>query len=779
MALGLGFAPDAATSPLGGLDAFDLLQGQGDSTSLVEGPRTPTVEVVAQKPNPDAGYTESELVTLWRGRIAEHESWRDKQHIREDDEEVMDLFDARKEDSYDPDEPLAYTNWIKIFWELRMAGLSKQRPKPIAKRQNATYDMISRQAEAALDYTSRETRVKDQMELALSDAILSRYGGFVTTKYHSEFGTLPTHIDRAGNVVGKDNNVVEYSPDVKWDNCVTRYIHGSKVYFAPNVKNIKDSPWLGLQYDRPIRDFINDRRYRRTVVNEVVGGIENYRLEPNEKTTIPVMEVWSKATGKIYTFVKTGADSFLMQPRFWPYDLDGEFPIEQLRFVVLPDSPYQHASPGGSGIDLIREYNFLRTKLMEKSANTVPHTIAPEGWLGPQGRMDLDSVAPGGLIEIKGDPDSIKPWPTPQAGMDERFLGDSIRADIRFSYGIDENTAGAPTPERGTATESLIRFEASNNRLGAMQAKWDDFWSRVMRKNLLLIQQFWEPGRYIPLLSPKNDDLVDTLQWSDEARNAEFAIVGVEVGSAAPPSKEAQQSKSIEFLSTLTQFIPAIVNASVAGQQIGLRIDVTALLREGLKPFQDEFDVDSFLPEIGLNQNPDTENQAVLFGNSPQVSPYDQDAIHLPVHMQFFYLLQQDQYDYTLYQFHNANWQLAKQTAIQNLGMHIAAHQAKQQMAMSGQQQPQQPGMGQPGGQQMMGAPGGEVAPGQGDMMNGQAAPLTEGVMTPNTAGGFANAMRSRMEAGAAPQQIAAAMGSQMGGPGNAMSMLRSGQLTR
>lgn len=700
-----------------------------------------------------SGAKEGALVRKWRERLLYFDQWERDTYGDIDDEDVeySNTFSNALSDLLGDEE--VNVNWVYLFWTIMRASLSKTNPKPDVEPQDSRYEQWTGLAEAGLAYTMRETQMKRQVDKALDDALRTGRGGFLCTKYGAKFGYRPEEVSEDGHQISDAGREVEHEAFVKHDFAVVRRVRGNQVKFDWNAGEISEASWIAFVIERSVEDFRSDPRYRKEVVDSIVLGVEGTAEE--DTRLIKVCEVWDKATNTLLVFSMDGHEQFLIEPRPWPYQLDGGFPLVHLKLIPVADKVYP-MNPIKVFYSLMQGNNRVLTNYLRKSGRTVPALMAKKGVLGEDARTTYENALMLGIMETEGHPGEVLAMPLQNMPSDERFLLEQFWGIFNLLAAIDETRAGVQTDKDATATEKLLENQGSQNRNSLWMGFFDDFWSDTLRNVLFLNQQFWDADRYIPIYDTKGEEIVEWTRWSDEMRDAEFAFVGVRAGSTAPPTKQARQAAASKLVTDLAQAIPALLNIQVTAGQSQITFDTSAALRDVLKD-HDELDVAAWFPDLGLKQDPQSENMALLFGDAPEVLPTDQDLVHLPSHIRFRQELAMGGWDAKLMGMYGfAALPEVKQSVYDRMQEHIAAHQGKMQMMTPGT--PEFQGMQMQGGTQ-----GNEQMPG----MSMPGMSMGEGMMGQGMSprGGIDAAAGANRNGGQSIQNVSSFMG-RMGAAG-------------
>ena len=696
--------------------------------------------------------SEEEMVKRWGRRLAAFESWKGKKENfdKKLNERFMDYYRSMFYDKTSKADR-AGINLVYAYVSIVMAGISKANPKPLAVPRGIDYTEEVNVGEAVLAYEMYECNYRKELELMGVTALLNDMGGWVKVGYDSEFGYAEKEKTREdGHRLGRDKDeVVEYDEYVKSEHPIVKWVPSEDVAFDCAVSNdIEEASWAAIRVRRTRGDMRDDPAYRQEVVKKIFSYL---RADEDEDEIEELWEIWDKKRRMLYVYCEKCKDDFLMEPKLWPYDVEG-FPLVHLKFVDVPGKIFGQC-PVRTFFQLVEELNRLRSTFMLKSRHTVPKWVTRKNTLDSEGKAAFEDSTPMTLIETLGDPSAIVALDQPQVPMDERHLAKDVMDDFRFVSGTSEQQAGVGSSSDVTATEVIARQQSSQSRIGNMRERYEHAWEKVLKKVLLLVKQFYKPDRIIPIIG-EGQYVEDWTKWTAAWRDAEYDIVGIQMGSTAPMSREARQQRLNQAAQTIPTLFQGIMQTETMAKANGRQMDGTILLRELIRPYDDDIDDKTWkliFPDIADTQDPYGENRTIQNGGMAIVLPGDNNGYHLKVHIPFY----QDLVD--------GKYGTDQQTgsAIQMVLGHIKDHQGA--MAVTNPTDPNaanlmppQNGGGGNGNAPMPQANAGNLAP--------AVNPQAEGSLPPNPSPGQLGGRANSMVGQAAPRMA-----------GNPEMMMRQG----
>lgn len=241
----------------------------------------------------------------------------------------------------------------------------------------------------------------------------------------------------------------------------------------------------------------------------------------------------------------------------------------------------------------------------------VPETVAKK-WKGPTGRA----------MEIVPYPDQQQ-LPVINSGMNNAAVGalsndiERLKESVSDALGLKQIALGENPPGVVTYSQLALLKEAELTKLGPISKRFRIGLAEISVYSLEAMKQ-WPPGKKLAIVS--DEDKLKVIQWAKERIPAEFQI---------RPAKGASQPRSLGAeLSKVDDLWNAALTAGLVAQKPAEWFDWFRRSKEAGKSEEP--------PEAGVEEQhhkAELENLAMIQGSGPlPVAPYDNAAVHVPVH---------------------------------------------------------------------------------------------------------------------------------------------------
>lgn len=594
-----------------------------------------------EKGEEDAGrvdVSEAEEVKIWRDRIAKFLDWRDKE-INEDQNQrfvhyYMSNFWRGKSDTPRGGVPLVFT-----YADVKISALDGADSEFEAKPRDIRYEGQVNAAQAVFNYERRELKWRREWRKALIMAVLTDYGGWIKIGWDSEFGEDDAQEGAGGGQREVKGRRIEHDFNIRHDHPWCKQFSGKDVAFDTTTgTELSDVAWVAVRYRRSLQDLKDDPLNRKAAIEDITR--RGTSRGKNEDETEELWEIWDGRRKRLLHFCGKVRDKFVRDPKPWPIDVEG-YPIKHLKFfdAFTRDGelrPVFGMAAVRPWFSLNEQRNRFRTNALIASDRLLPKYTGERNTFDGNGKQVFESQIIASFVTTKPGK-KIEPLATPNVKADDRLNDQLVNEDFRFASGVAEQQAGVGQ-EGGdtTATEIIDRKQNYQTRTNDMRTTWEEFLSDVARALLLLIRKYYPPSREVPIYDAGANAIVDTTQFSDEWRNAEYDIVRMKPGSTTPKSKEASQQAMVQIATMLTQLAPGLATTQqVLAQEEGGTFSAVQCMKAILRRFSDELtpsEMALIFPEMDQT-SPDEENLVLLSGGVVYVMPEDNDKLHLRSHV--------------------------------------------------------------------------------------------------------------------------------------------------
>lgn len=274
---------------------------------------------------------EAQQVNKWHDRISVSKKWRDQICEENRWEKFLDELKGK----YDVILGNIYVPPINEMFAYKDTSISNLMARDPYIAVNAKKDASIEGAytlEAAVNYYWRELKVKEEIELQITDSLF---------------------IGHAWNKVGMNVKTSGSGEQLRLDK---DQLFSNRVSWRDMFMNVgcqkppKDNLWIGQRIYRPTDDVKKD--YGKVAAK--INGSSHPNVDEMFKKNIlykedfnysVLYEIWDAHSKKIYLICDEVMNQYLEDPRPWPDYLD-EYPYQFLSYHEIPDEPYPQSDVG-------------------------------------------------------------------------------------------------------------------------------------------------------------------------------------------------------------------------------------------------------------------------------------------------------------------------------------------------------------------------------------------------------------------------------------------------
>jgi len=500
----------------------------------------------------------SDILARFRKKVESSRKWRKEESYDETWRRLVDLYRGRHYE-YFTDEDRILVNMAFSTINVIYPSISINYPKITVNAiqpENAPNAVI---AEAVVNYWWRHRNIKDQFRRAVKDFLIIGHGWLkVGYKYVEEdrIGSdEDTNDNLPENYTQTNNNVLEDAPFVE-------RVSPFDIFVDPDGTTMEDIKWIAHRVRRPVRDVRTDKRYNRTV-RENVNAVSFSRYsteEPSHRKIndkdegyVDIYEFYDLRNNTVSVFAETG-DGFLIKPQQMPYAFG--HPFVMIRNYDVPDFFY----PLGDleAIEpLQRELNATRTQMMNHRKRFARKYLFRESAIDANGRAAMESDDDNVMVPVVGDVplgDVVSPFPAVINPPEFYNQSQMIESDINAISGVSEFMRGSVSEIRRTATEVGLAADAANARTSDKLATIEIAVAQVGRRLLGLTQQFLTGNQVARIVGKDGAPLWVTYDRDYISGNFDFDVVG---GSTRPNNESFQRQQTAEMIQALMPFASA------------------------------------------------------------------------------------------------------------------------------------------------------------------------------------------------------------------------------
>lgn len=466
---------------------------------------------------------------------------------------------------------------------------------------------------------------------------------------------------------GLDINIIDFQ-DAFWDSDAANVdeLRYAGHHFGATLKDLEEQKKNGVPY----KNLDKLKEWASRVVN--IPELARYRRrsdlsksEPAKfdeyETVFKCTELWHVQDQKLYTYVTTGTEGsymdeegLLIREESWPF-WHGALPYHFLPATVVP---FEIAGIGIPELleHLQNERNELRNIQMDQKVMSIMPPIIVNTNAFPDGLQKLQNLEPGKVVDIDMEEnvpiDNIIQQLRPDASamQNVEFLIKTIDQEMEEVSGITKALQGVPIQRRTTYSEQSLLANESNLRLRLRIMVNDAIMKRMAAQALRLLDQFCDPQIEVRITGDDKNPAFVTVDRDDLAFEYDVYPASSSVESLGNMIAQANQMiqgyaairgsmmepiiKPAPFVreyfrklgvKNVERFIKTDdeLAADLAAQQ------EQAMAQAGQVPPDEQTPPEQPPDESALIEQ---ENQMLMQGQAPQVSPEQDHMTHLQGH---------------------------------------------------------------------------------------------------------------------------------------------------
>jgi hypothetical protein len=500
----------------------------------------------------------SDILARYRKKISASKKWRKEESYDETWKRLVDLYRGRHYE-YFTDEDRILVNMAFSTINVIYPSISVNYPKITVNAINPENSSNATIAEAVVNYWWRHSAIKNQFRNAVKDFLIVGHGWLkVGYKYVEEerIGQdEDINDDMPENYTQTNYNVIADAPFVE-------RVSPFDVFVDPDGTTMDDIKWIAHRVRRPIRDVKTDKRYNKSVREDITPMSYSrfteeeprYRkINDKEEGYADIFEFYDLRNNTVSVFAESG-DGFLIKPQQMPYAFG--HPFVMLRNYEVPDQFY----PIGEleAIEpLQRELNATRTQMMNHRKRYARKYLFRESAIDSNGRAAMESDDDNVMVPIVGDVplgDVVAPFPAlinPPEFYNQSGL---IAQDINMISGVSEFMRGSVSEIRRTATEVGLLQDAANARTADKLATIETAIGQIGRRLLGLTQQFLTGEQVARIIGRDGEPIWIRYDRDYISGDFDFDVVG---GSTRPHNESFQRAQTAEMINALAPFASA------------------------------------------------------------------------------------------------------------------------------------------------------------------------------------------------------------------------------
>lgn len=501
----------------------------------------------------------SDILSRYKNKIVSSKKWRKEESYDETWKRLNDLYRGRHYE-YFTDEDRVLINMVFSTVNVISPSISVNYPKITVNAISPEMAPNAVVAEAVVNYWWKHKNIKTQFRRAVKDFIIFGHGWLKVGYRYVEEDRIGSDEDVSDpsmeeNYTQTTYNVLEDAPFVE-------RVSPFDVFIDPDGTSMDDIKWIAHRVRRPIRDVKSDKRYTKSVREEVQAvSFSRYsedeprhrKIHDKNEGYCDVYEFYDLRNHTVSVFAD-GADGFLIKPQKMPYAFG--HPFVMIRNYDIPDFFY----PIGD-IEAIeplqRELNETRTQMMNHRKRYARKYLFRESAVDTAGRQAMESDEDNVMVPVVGDHplgDVVQPFPAlinPPEFYNQSSL---IEQDINTISGVGEFMRGGVSEVRRTATEVGLVQDAANARTSDKLATIELAVGEVAKRLLMLTQQFQTEVMTARIVGRNGEPVWVKYDRDYIAGNFDFDVVG---GSTMPNNESARRNKALDMLNVLAPFAQA------------------------------------------------------------------------------------------------------------------------------------------------------------------------------------------------------------------------------
>jgi hypothetical protein len=500
-----------------------------------------------------------DILSQYRQKITASKRWRKEESYDETWKRLIDLYRGRHYE-YFTDEDRILVNMAFSTINVIAPSIAVNYPKITVNAVNPENAPNAIIAETVVNYWWRHRDIKDQFRRTVKDMLIVGHGWMkVGYKYVEE--------ERIGddedvNDPSVPENYIQTTYNVLEDAPFVERVSPFDIFIDPDGTNMQDIKWIAHRVRRPIKDVRTDRRYNKSVRDEV-SAVSFSRYSTDEPTHrkvndkqegyADIFEFYDLRNNTVSVFAES-ADNFLIKPQKMPYAFG--HPFVMLRGYDVPDQFY----PIGEleAIEpLQRELNSTRSQMMNHRKRYARKYLFRENALDANGRAAMESDEDNVMVPVIGDMplgDVVAPFPALINPPEFYNQSSMIEQDINSISGVSEFMRGGVSEIRRTATEVGLLQDAANARTADKLATIESAIAGIGRRLLGLSQQFLTGVQVARMTGRDGEPLWVKYDRDYIAGEFDFNVIG---GSTMPLNESARQAQAAQLMNAMTPFAQA------------------------------------------------------------------------------------------------------------------------------------------------------------------------------------------------------------------------------
>lgn len=499
------------------------------------------------------------IFSRYKDKILSSKKWRKEESYDATWKRLVDLYRGRQYE-YFTDEDRVLINMVFSTVNVISPSISVNYPKITVSAVSPEQAPNAIVAEAVVNYWWKHKKIKDQFRRAVKDFIIIGHGWLKVGYRYVEEERIGSDEDVSDpnveqNYMSTTYNVLEDAPFVE-------RVSPFDVFVDPDATSMDDIRWIAHRVRRPIKDVRTDRRYVKSVRDEVQPvAFSRYsedeprfrKIHDKNEGYCDVYEFYDLHNNTVSVFAD-GADGFLIKPQAMPYAFG--HPFVMIRNYDVPDFFY----PLGDveAIEpLQRELNETRSQMMNHRKRYARKYLFRESAVDSNGRAAMESDEDNVMVPVVGDVplgDVVAPFPAlinPPEFYNQSSL---IEQDINTISGVGEFMRGGVSEIRRTATEVGLVQDAANARTADKLATIELAVADVAKRLLMLTQQFQTDVMTARILGRDGQPVWIRYDRDYIAGEFDFEVVG---GSTMPNNESSRRNKALDMLQALAPFAQA------------------------------------------------------------------------------------------------------------------------------------------------------------------------------------------------------------------------------
>jgi len=410
---------------------------------------------------------------------------------------------------------------------------------------------------------------------------------------------------------------------------------------------------------------------------------------------VRIYEIWDKESKLVHTMAK-GAEDFLRDP--YRPDMVGEhwypyFPLAQ----NIVDGQFMPLSDVELLKDLQEEHDTARTNFRDHRDIARPHWVGNSNSLTKKDAKKF-AMAQGGDVTMidgpVGQPITNTLAPATHPPIDPSvYTTDHLKQDIQDTVGGLDATQPQNNKSRTLGEAELLNADVSQNAT-ANTDEIEDWFEEIAHYALQILLQRLNIEDVVKIAGPQavpdeeTGELGDGSVWPELGIEEIFNMVklNIQAGSSGRPGREREMQVWSQFLlPRITELIQAVSTVRETGQN-DLAKALIRVGKETFRRFDERFDVEEFLPQDDVDNNPEQPDDPAARAAEQQNQLQEQQMLAQKAEMEAkFQASQQEQQDKMALE--QAKLQQAADTKRQEIEVQLQEIAVEQEKIAAEQQQ--------------------------------------------------------------------------------------------